>query len=186
MGSQGSPDREVGPICVDLVLVPVCEVCVPLNALAVGSAEAARSAHLSVDPASETGAKVAVCRTGAAALGVNVIGPSLPASPLVATILSLCKTSFTSYLHFTTIWRRLRYRTTTGCASTSSNHISPLLSRIDQNGAGCMIGTTQVALEPRLIMYLCYSVVLIKTVQVASRNIAGCAESLSDHSPPLF
>ncbi len=56
------------------------------TALSVGSAEAARSPHLPVDSASETGAKLAVCRTGAAALGADVTGPSLPACPLVATI----------------------------------------------------------------------------------------------------
>ncbi len=87
MASHGSPDRDVGPICVAPVLVPVWVVCIPLTTLAARSVEVARSPHLPIGPDSETGAKVVVCHTGAAAFGVDVTGPSLPICPLVATIL---------------------------------------------------------------------------------------------------
>ncbi len=99
MASHGSPGRDVGPICVDLV--PIWVVCIPLTALAAGSAEVMQSPHLPINPASKTGAKVAVCRAGTAVFGVDVTGPSLSVCPLVATILSLSKSSFTSYLQVT-------------------------------------------------------------------------------------
>ncbi len=62
----------MGPICVDLVFVPVCNVCVPLTALAVGSVGAARSPHLPVDPASDTVVTLMLWRAGAVVLGVHV------------------------------------------------------------------------------------------------------------------
>ncbi len=79
----------MGPICVDLVLVPICDVCVPLTALAVGSVEAARPPHLHLDPASDTVVMLTLRRAGAVVLGVDVTGPSHPLCPLVATIISL-------------------------------------------------------------------------------------------------
>ena len=128
MGNQGSPDRNVGPICVDLVLVPVCDVWVPLAALAVGSKETARSPHLPVVPASDTAVVLTLWRTGAVVLGVGVTGPSLPVCPLVTTIMSLLSNSgFTSYSLF-------------------------LIKRHKAHATG----PTQVVLVPRLITYLCY------------------------------
>ncbi len=107
------------------VLVPACEVCVPLAALTVGSVEAARSPHLPADPASDTVVTLALWRTGAAVLGVGVTGPSLPVCPLVTTIMSLLSNSgFTSYSFF--FIKRHRVRAT---------------------------GLTQVVLTPRLSTY---------------------------------
>ncbi len=126
MGNQGSPDRNVGPICVDRVFVLACEVCVPLAALTVGSVEAAHSPHLPADPASDTVVTLALWRTVAAMLGVGVTGPSLPVCPLVTTIMSLLSDSgFTSYSFF--LIKRHKVRAT---------------------------GLTQVVLIPRLITYL--------------------------------
>ncbi len=103
MGNQGSPDRNVGPICVDRVFVPACDVCVPLAALAVGSVETPRSPHLPADPASDTVVVFTLWRTDAVVLGVGVTGPSLPVCPLVTTIMSLLSSSgFTSYILFLT------------------------------------------------------------------------------------
>ncbi len=68
------------PICVDRVLVPDCDVCVPLTALAVGSVEAGRSPHHPVDPASDTVVTLALWHTGAVVLGAGMTGPSLPVS----------------------------------------------------------------------------------------------------------
>ncbi len=94
-GNQGSPDSNVDPICVDRVLVPVCEVCVPLPALAVGSVEAACSPHLPADPASDVTVTLVLLlwRTEAAVMVVGVTGPSLPVYPLVTTIMSLLSNS---------------------------------------------------------------------------------------------
>ncbi len=126
MGNQGNPDRNVGPICVDRVFVPDCEVCVPLAALTVGSVEAARSQHLPADPASDTVVTLALWRTGAAVLVVGVTGPSLPVCPLVTTIMSLLSNSdFTSGSFF--LIKRHKVRAT---------------------------GLTQVVSIPRLITYL--------------------------------
>ncbi len=129
MGNQGSPDLNVDPICVDRVFVPTCDVCVPLAALAVGSAEAARSPHLPVDPASDTVVTLALWRTGAVVLGVGVTGPSLPVCPLVTTIMSLLSNSgFTSYSVFWTKRHRVCATVLTGCANTSFDHVVLLLS----------------------------------------------------------
>ncbi len=107
--NQGSPDRSVGPICVDLVLVPVCDICAPLTALAVGSAEAACSPHLLVDPNSDMVVMLTLWHAGAAVLGVNVTGLSLPVCPLVTIIISLLSNSvFTSYSLFLIKWRKVR------------------------------------------------------------------------------
>ena len=76
VGNQGSPDRNVDPICVDRVVVPACEVCIPLAALAVGSVEATRSPHLPADPASDVIVTLVLWRTGTAVLAVIVTGPS--------------------------------------------------------------------------------------------------------------
>ncbi len=57
--------------------------------------EAARSPHL---PATETVATLTLWRAGAAVLGVDGTGPSLHVCPLVATIISLSKSTFTNYL----------------------------------------------------------------------------------------
>ncbi len=158
VGNQGSPDRNVGPICVDLVLVPVCDVCVPFTALAVGSVEAARSPHLPVDPASDTVVTLALWRTGAVVLGVGVTGPSLPVCPLVTTIMSLLSNSgFTSY--FLILIKRHKVRTT---------------------------GPTQVVPVPRLITYFWYYLLDQNSVRVRTRNNTGRVESLFDLSPSLI
>ncbi len=44
------------------------------------------------------GADVAICLTGAAELGVDVAGPSLPVCPLVATMISLFQSNFAKSL----------------------------------------------------------------------------------------
>ncbi len=105
VASNGSLDRHVDPICVDLVLVPVWIVWVPLAVLPAGSTGVAWSPHILVGPApaSEAGAIAAVWCIGAATLDVDVTGPSLPVCPLVATILLLSKSSFASCLQFTII-----------------------------------------------------------------------------------
>ena len=101
VGNQGSPDRNAGPICVDRVFVPACEVWVALATLTVGSVETARSPHLPADPASDTVGTLVLWRTGAAVLGVGVTGPSLPVCPFVTTIMHLLSNSgFTGYSFF--------------------------------------------------------------------------------------
>ncbi len=55
--------------------------------------------HPPLAPASGVGADVAACLTGAAEIGVDVAGPSLPVCPLVATMMSL----FQSNLKFSQI-----------------------------------------------------------------------------------
>ncbi len=47
-----------------------------------------------VVPASEVDANVAVCLAGAAELGVDVAGPSLPVCPLVTTMVVLFRSGF--------------------------------------------------------------------------------------------
>ncbi len=101
MASHGNFDHGAGPICVDLLMVPVWVVCVPLAVLPARLIGVARSLHLPVGPASEAGARAAVCLMGAAAFGVDMTGSSLPACPLVATILVLSKSSFKDCLQVT-------------------------------------------------------------------------------------
>ena len=126
VGNQGSPDRSVGPICVDLVLVPICDVCVPLTALAVGSVEAARCPHLPADPASDTVVTWALWPADEVVPGVDVTGLSLPVCPLVATIINvLYSLGFTSYSFFSIKQHRVH-----------------------------ATGPTQVVLVPRLISHL--------------------------------
>ncbi len=108
------------------MLVPACEVCVPLTALAVGSVEAAHSPHLPVGPASDTVVTWAFWCTAAVVLGIDVTGLSLPAYPLVATIISLSSNSgFTSLSLFSIKLHKVR-----------------------------ATGPTQVVLVPRLISHL--------------------------------
>ncbi len=141
-----------------VLLVPVCDVCVPFTALAVGSVEAARSPHLPVDPASDTVVTLALWRTGAVVLGVGVTGPSLPVCPLVTTIMSLLSNSgFTSYFLF--LIKRHKVRTT---------------------------GPTQVVPVPRLITYFWYYLLDQNSVRVRTRNNTGRVESLFDLSPSLI
>ncbi len=146
MGNQGSPDRNVGPICLDRVFVPACKVCVPPATLTVGSVEAARSPYLPADPASDTVITLVLWRTGAAVLAVGVTGPSLPVCPLVTTIMSLSSNSgFTSYSFF--LIKRHRVHAT---------------------------GPTQVVLTPRLITY--FSVISVSFLHTRSaRTSTGCA-----------
>ncbi len=141
-----------------LVLVPLCDVCVPFTALAVGSVEAARSPHLPVNPASDTVVTLALWRTGAVVLGVGVTGSSLPVCPLVTTIMSsLSNSGFTGYSLF--LIKRHKVRAT---------------------------GPTQVVLAPRLITYFCYYLLDQNGVRASTRNNTGCVESLFDQSPLLF
>ncbi len=69
VGSHGNLDHVAGSAWVALVEPPACVVMLP-----------------QVAPVSRIGADVAVCLTGAAELGVDVAGPSLPVGPLVATV----------------------------------------------------------------------------------------------------
>ncbi len=92
--------------------------------------------HLPVGPASEAGARAAVCLTGAVALGAYVTGLSLTVCPRVATILVLSKSSFKVDFKSRSAWRRLCYRVNTGHACTSADHLSLLLSCLNQHGAG--------------------------------------------------
>ncbi len=63
----------------------------------VRSAEVVLPSLCPVAPASEVGANVAVCLTGAAELGVDVAGPSLPVCPRVATMVMLFRSGFRLY-----------------------------------------------------------------------------------------
>ncbi len=160
------------------MLVPLCEVCVPLTALAVASVEAARTPHLPVNPASETVATLTLWHAGAAVLAVDVTGPSLPVCPLVATIIGwLSKSGFTSYPRFpiktaqvVLVPRLITYpcyclldqndaisakEHRAGRADSSFGHVGLQLCCVNQNGANSAIGTTQVALSPPLIIHLC-------------------------------
>ena len=156
--TRGVLDHNVGPICVDLVLVPVCDVCVPFTALAVGSVDAARSPHLPVDPASDTVVTLALWRTGAVVLGVGVTGSSLPVCPPVTSIMSLLSNSgFTGYSLF--LIKRHKLHAT---------------------------GPTQVVLVPRLITCLCYYLLDQNGVGARTRNKTGCVESSFEQSPSLI
>ncbi len=55
----------------------------------IRSVEVILPSFLPAAPALEVGADVAVCLTGAAELGVDIAGPSLPVCPLVATMVLL-------------------------------------------------------------------------------------------------
>ena len=158
VGNQESPDRNVGPICVDRVFVPACEICVPLAVLAVGSVEAAHSPYLPADPASDTVVTLVLWRTGAVVLGVGITGPSLPVCPLVTTIMSLLSDSgFTSYSFF--LIKRHKVHAT---------------------------GLTQVVLIPRLITYFCCYLLDQNGVRACTRNNTGRVQSSFDESPSLI
>ncbi len=118
VGNQGSPDRNVDPICVDLVVVSAWEVWVPLAALAVGSVEATCSPYLPADPISDVIIALGLWRTGAAVLAVGVTGPSRPVCPLVTTIMSsLSNSGFTSYSLPDQMAQGALYRPNTGCVN---------------------------------------------------------------------
>ncbi len=72
---------------VALAQLPVCVGQVPPVAPSAKSAGVALVSLCPVVSASETGVIAAVCLTGAAELGVDVAGPSLPVCPRVTTIL---------------------------------------------------------------------------------------------------
>ncbi len=73
---------------------PACVVTPPPVALPIKPAEVVLTSFLPSVPASEVGANVAMCLTGAAKFGVDVAGPSLPICPLVATMVLLFQLGF--------------------------------------------------------------------------------------------
>ncbi len=91
-----------------------------------------------------------MCHTGAVSIGVDVTRPSLPVCPLVATILMLSKSSFTSHIQATISTAKVGLQGNTGCAGILSDHLSPLLSHITQHSTRCATGLTQVVLPPLL------------------------------------
>ncbi len=81
VGSHGTLDHVVGSTWVALVQPPACVVVPPPLA-----------------PASGVGADAVGCLTGAAELGVHVVGTSLPVCLLVATMISLFQSNFAKSL----------------------------------------------------------------------------------------
>ena len=69
-----------------LAQLPAYVVGFPPVALPVGSAKVDLPSLRPIAPALEVGANAAVCLTGAAELGVDVAGPSLPVRPRVSTM----------------------------------------------------------------------------------------------------
>ena len=100
VGSHGTLDRLAGSTWVTLVQPPACVVLPPPLA-----------------PASGVGGDVTGCLTGAAELGVDVAGPSLPVCPLVATMISLFQSNFAKSLKignigFLSLQHRVRFNHT--------------------------------------------------------------------------
>ncbi len=83
--------------CVALAQLPVCVARVPPTAPLARSAGVSLISLCPVVSTSVTGAIVALCLTRAAELGVDMVGPSLPICPHVATILVLSGSGFNRF-----------------------------------------------------------------------------------------